>query len=383
MRRVFRLPILVLIVWVAFAGLLALLAVMVAAQAWHPHFLPATALLFVLIASGLALLVGGVWRMIRGPGRLRAMTYLLLGTVPLLAFTGYILYGLKAGYGRQVEINLSLKMLVPFGESIFDLLSRFQYPIRTEGETVVMLSTPMPNAREQVAAMDRHVRSLWDRLGGRAHARRVHWVRGPLLGIGGHAMYGMCMGSQPGDLPADAEGLTSLDRHEVAHCVIDSFMPTDINPPALLSEGWAQANMGQDAKAVALQAWEYRERGSTLSLNETGFTRLVLPPPLACLLAGSCPGQPHPPCVRAGKILRALRDMPTDDLRGRLPAHPRHQPRSARRRLLVRDRTNRGPWKLSHRAATWDEGPPSRHAGGMGRVSRRIPRQECPPHEAL
>ena len=56
--------------------------------------------------------------------------------------------------------------------------------------------------------MDRHIKALWARLGGVSTTRRVHWVRGSLMGIGGHAIYGMCLGSRPGEQPADAEGLT-------------------------------------------------------------------------------------------------------------------------------------------------------------------------------
>jgi hypothetical protein len=268
MRRLFRLPVLALFVWTAFVGLLVLLFVMVKAGAWHPHFAPVTALLAVLAGSGLALFAGGIWRVIRGPGRLRAVTWLFLGVAPLLFFTGFILYGLRAGFGRQIELKLPLKMLMPLGESVFDLLTRFEYPVRTEGETVVMISTPAAYARAQVDAMDRHVRSLWNRLGGKTTSRRVHWVRGSLLGIGGKAINGICLGSRPGDPPRDAEGLNALDRHEVAHCALSSFASIDNDPPAVLTEGWAEANMGQNARTIAVAAWDFREQGSALSLRE-------------------------------------------------------------------------------------------------------------------
>ena len=268
MRRLFYLPALALAVWTAWLGLVAAMAVMLAMQAWHPHYLPVTVLLVILVAAGIFLILGGLWRLIVGPRRLRTLTCLLLGVPPLLFFTGHFLYGLKAGYGRNVHLDLPLKMLVPFGESFFDLLTRFQYPVRTGGETVVMIARPMEKAPEQVAAMDRHVKALWGRLGGVSTTRRIHWIRGSLMGIGGHALYGMCMGSQPGELSVDAEGLAWLDRHEVAHCVLDSFMPTDIEPPSVLSEGWAQANQGDDERTVALHAREGRERGESIPLRE-------------------------------------------------------------------------------------------------------------------
>jgi hypothetical protein len=273
MKRLLALPRLTAIVWISFVGLLALMVVMGVLGAWHPHFLPVTSVLAIFVSSGLALVLAALWRLIAGPRRLRALTCLLLGSAPLCFFAGYMGYGLKASYGRQVELTIPLKLLVPFAESIFDLLARVQYPQRTEGATVVMIAGPVANAREQVAAMDRHVWSLWQRLGGKRTTRRVHWVRGPIMGVDSHAIYGMCMGSRPGQFPPDAEGLTSLDRHEVAHCVIASFMPADINPPAALSEGWAEANMGRDPKSLAVQAWDHIEQGTALSLRElTGPT---------------------------------------------------------------------------------------------------------------
>jgi hypothetical protein len=268
MRRLISLPFLALTVWTAWLGLLALMAAMLALEVWAPHFLPVTFLLALMVVAGLALIGGGLWRLLLGPGRVRALACLLIGVAPLLFFAGYFLWGLKAGYGRQIELNVPLKMLVPFGESVFDLLARFVYPVRTEGETVVMIAKPTPLARRQVDAMDRHVKTLWKRLGDRSTTRRVHWVRGPLLGLEGKAIYDICMGSPVDEPSVDAVGLSRVDRHEVAHCVLSSFLSTNVDPPALLTEGWAQANMGTDEAGVAHEAWEQWEQGSALSLRE-------------------------------------------------------------------------------------------------------------------
>jgi hypothetical protein len=259
---------LVVVVWAAWLALVAAMAVMLVLQAWAPHYLAATPLLGALIVAGVSLIGAASWRLVVGPRRLRALTCLLLGLAPLLCFAGHFLYGLKVGYSREIRLNLPLRMLVPLGESLFDLLARFQYPVRTGGETVVMIAQPMPGAAAQVAAMDRHIEALRARLGGVHTTRRVHWVRGSLMGIGGHAIYGMCMGSRPGEQPAGPDGLTWLDRHEVAHCVLSSFMPPSIDPPSVLSEGWAQANQGDDEKAVAVRAWESRERGESIPIRE-------------------------------------------------------------------------------------------------------------------
>ena len=150
-----------------------------------------------------------------------------------------------------------------------DLDARFVYPQRTAGEKVVMISAPMPEdrARAQVAAMDRHIRALEARLGRKTRGT-VHWVRGPLLGMERQAIVGLCMGSRPGEGAADAEGLDATDRHEVAHCVLTSHCSARFDPPAVLTEGWAQANQGIDPVEQAVQLQEVLETGGGLSLRQ-------------------------------------------------------------------------------------------------------------------
>ncbi len=267
--RILSLPGLAIAVWVSCLALLGLMGMMLAVLAWHPHFLPMTSVLALVIVAGLALIGGALWRIVFGPGRREALSWLLLGSAPLWFLAGYFLYGLAIGTGRKIPVNLPVKMLGPLAESVMDLDARFRYPQRTVGEKVVMISAPMPvdEARAQVAAMDRHVRALETRLG-RATTGTVHWVRGPLLGIGRHAVIGMCMGTRPGEEPPDADGLAATDRHEVAHCVLTSHCTARFEPPAVLTEGWAQANQGDDRVEQAIRAWEGRLQGNDLSLRQ-------------------------------------------------------------------------------------------------------------------
>src|SRR5262249_32520687 len=148
-------------------------------------------------------------------------------------------------------------LLAPLAQSLLDLDARLEYPQRTIGEKVVMISAPMPeaDARAQVAAMDRHVGALEARLN-RKIPGRIHWVRGPLFGIGRRAVVGMCMGTRPGDESPDAEGLCTTDRHEVAHCVLTGQCAAGFAPPTVLTEGWAQANQGTDPTGLALVLWK-------------------------------------------------------------------------------------------------------------------------------
>jgi hypothetical protein len=130
-----------------------------------------------------------------------------------------------------------------------------------------MISTPLPNAPAIVDAMDQHVVGLEARLG-RPVRGRAHWIRGPILGLQGKAIYGVCMGSLPDDQTRDTERLGYVDRHEVAHVAIASVCPVTMNPPALFIEGWAEANSGHDPTELAIRAWQFRKRGDGLSLAE-------------------------------------------------------------------------------------------------------------------
>lgn len=261
------LPRLAVAVWLAWLSLLCLLLAMFLLLVGHPHFLPVTLALVLFVGLALLLMGACLWRMIRGPQRMRAACCLLLGTAPLWFMTGYFLYGLQILSGRQVPLSWPLKVLVPLGESLMDLEARFRYPRRSVGEKVVMISAPVPDAAEQVAAMDQHVRVMEKRLG-REISGRVHWVRGPLLGIQGKAILGLCMGSRPGKENASGQDLADVDRHEVAHCVVNRFITPWSEPPALLLEGWAQANSGSDAIRLAEDAWNSRAVRDWLPLRE-------------------------------------------------------------------------------------------------------------------
>ena len=136
MRRLLSLPGLAIAIWVSCLALLGLLGIMLAVLALHPHFLPVTCVLAVAIIAGLALIVGALWRIVRGPGRRDALLWLLLGSAPLWFLGGFFFYGLAIGNSRQIPINLAIKLMAPLGESVMDLEARFRYPQRTVGDIV-------------------------------------------------------------------------------------------------------------------------------------------------------------------------------------------------------------------------------------------------------
>jgi hypothetical protein len=269
MKRASWLARLAALIWLAWLGLVGLMLGMLRLRVWHPHYLPVTAALVMMLCAALALFVGGGWRLIRGPGRIDALACWLLGLAPVGFLAGHLMYGFRVAEGRQLELNLPLKALIPFGESTLDLVARYFYPQRTLGKRVVMISAPMSAeaARKQVAAMDRHVQELESRLG-RTGKGRVYWVRGPLLGLQGKAIHSMCFGSRPDEEPSDPDGLTVLDRHEVAHVVLNQFRMIERQPPAVLTEGWAEVGSGIDPNALILRALSRRETGQAYTLRE-------------------------------------------------------------------------------------------------------------------
>jgi len=91
MRRLFWLPRLVIAVWLSWLALLGLLAgMLIGGAAWHPHFLPVTAVLGALIAAGTVLVGRAAWQIARGPRRHEAVSCLLLGVAPYRLVTGGI-----------------------------------------------------------------------------------------------------------------------------------------------------------------------------------------------------------------------------------------------------------------------------------------------------
>ncbi len=152
MRRILSLPGLAVAVWVSCLAFMGLLAVMAATVAWHPHFLPTTASLSLVIVSGLALVVGASWRIIRGPDRRRALACLLVGAAPLWFLAGIFLYGLEVVSGQKLPMNVAIRLLAPLAQSLLDLDARLEYPQRTIGEKVVMISAPMPEAEARAGS---------------------------------------------------------------------------------------------------------------------------------------------------------------------------------------------------------------------------------------
>ena len=198
-----------------------------------------------------------------------------------------------------------------------DIEARTRYPQWTTGEKVTMISIPVANARERVAAMDRHVRQLEKRLG-RTTAWPIRWVRGPLLGLDGKAPFSVCMGSRPHDAELGTDGLAAVDRHEVAHCVITSLNSYESDPPAVLAEGWAEANQGTDSTEQVFRAWSV-ERAVTTSHSVSSPAPIGIGATDLRHISKGSACEIYPASVWAGVISQPLHGLCLEDHQRGLP----------------------------------------------------------------
>jgi hypothetical protein len=257
----------VLTVWMAWFVGLGLATASTASGIWKLHPLIPVALLLLMLAGGLGMAIAATARLIRGPRRSRALAGLLVGTVPFWFLAGHILMTMRSAVDRHVPPGWSSRLLFPLGQPLADLEARWFYPERTTGKWVTMVGATAADARDQVAAMDRHVEATLARLGQSA-TWPIVWYRGPIFFMQRCAVYDMAIGTAVGMGRRGADGLTDMDRHEVAHCVITRNHTARSDPPRVLIEGWAQANQGTTAEELADTAWDDREKGLSLTLRQ-------------------------------------------------------------------------------------------------------------------
>jgi hypothetical protein len=254
-------------VWGAWLGAIVLAAALTALEITNSNPIVPVSLSVLMLTGGLGVVTAASVRMFRGPRRSRALAGLLVGTAPFWFLAGHILMAMRPAFDRHVPPGWPSKVFLPLGRPLADLEARWFYPERTAGEWVTMVGAPAADAQSQVAAMDRHIEASLARLAQSA-TWPIVWYRGPLLGLQRFAVHDMAIGSAVGAYKRGADGLTELDRHEVAHCVINRNCTGRSDPPRVLMEGWAQANQGTPAEELADTAWNDRENGCSLSLRQ-------------------------------------------------------------------------------------------------------------------
>lgn len=213
-----------LLVWIAWIAGVGLIWGMHRFRVMHTHFLSLTTLLAIQVIGGLAVLFGGLWGLLRGPQRTKALGWLLLGTTPLWLWASLISYGMWVAHNRSRPSASELvdKLGASAASALLDGLVRYRYPNRLEGRHVVMVYDQVADPTGDVAAMDRVVERMEELLGQRCKTK-VHWIRGSVIGLGAGYIQGLAAGPTVTDQP----GLTETDRHEVAHFVLNHHCGPD------------------------------------------------------------------------------------------------------------------------------------------------------------
>jgi hypothetical protein len=201
----------------------------------HPNPWPCLVLLAVLLCGAIA----SVFRVLLSVifrrdvwGNFRAFCRAML---PLWLLAGHLGILYAETLHRRVEISpVSLSML-PLVIACGEAESWFRYSMRTEGEFVVLYHSGIDRAAERVAAADQYLRELQKILGTPARIR-LRWVKGSLLG-----RQGFSFGAFALTAPRTEDLIDPLDRHELAHAMINQFMSHRMRTPMVLIEGWAEA----------------------------------------------------------------------------------------------------------------------------------------------
>ncbi|NQT14612.1 MAG: hypothetical protein HQ582_17780 [Planctomycetes bacterium] len=247
-----------LLVWLAWLVGSAVVWWQYRARVMHPHFFPLVPLMLVQVVAGGTAVCLGLWRLVRGPRRLAAASWTSAAVIPILLWLAHTSYVFGCLDRNMLPKNVATKTALVVGASLMDVEARFRYPRRLAGERVVMIYDRVDHPQKDVAAMDRHVAKL-EHLLGRTLPGKIHWVRGNLLGFqGGRAFQGIAMCRPEARGPGR---LSRLDRHEVAHIVLNQHLPPDANPPTVLIEGWAESQQGSSFESLARNLWKQRRRG--------------------------------------------------------------------------------------------------------------------------
>jgi hypothetical protein len=245
--------------WASFLLLYAVAAGYLHFRVAHPHFFPVAFLLAATaLFSSMAVLLGA-WRVVRGPRRLAGFRLLWFASIPPALILFHVTWVVRFDVYQRRPTDYLLRVMIPMAESLMDLEARFRYPQRTEGRHVVMIHDGIADsdAHAQVEAMDRHIERMENLLGQKTEGK-CHWVRGRLLGRQGLCLFGIALGSTPGSGAVGPDGLTTLDRHEVAHWTVDCFFrPYQIFPSSMLAEGWAESQAGYAPSELYGNAWQH------------------------------------------------------------------------------------------------------------------------------
>ncbi len=219
----------------------------------HPYHLVVVGSLLSLLAAATLALFLGFQQLAHGPNRGPVAGWVFIALAPLI-FWGFVgAYGARQWRQHKVPHNLMMQLSVGVGSALMRLESSFAYPHRLETDHMVMLYDSLEDPHGDGQAMDRHMAGMVDLLG-TAPGAKVIWVRGrlPLLDLGELSVHEIALGSS--ESPKDWETEGRIDRHELAHAMLDAVRAVDADPPSFLHEGWAESQGGVGRKELAARA---------------------------------------------------------------------------------------------------------------------------------
>jgi hypothetical protein len=189
--------------------------------------------------------------------------WLLLAHGPTILVVAHGTYAIGQLRSRTIPNNMTMRTAEMAGASM--ITAQTAGMARITGDNVVMISCRAADQRRDAEAMDRFVGSLSNDVLGAPLRTRVHWVRASSVlrtdDLRGLALRSVALGnvgpptrfvvdSRDGPIPAlsttmtpqdEVARLDHVDRHEVAHAVLNQYLSTSSDVPALLFEGWAEA----------------------------------------------------------------------------------------------------------------------------------------------
>jgi len=253
---------LTLTAWAAWLLALGIMACLSYRDILHPSFLYMAIPLAVQVICTVAVLGGGIWRVIRGPRRWQAVAWMLFGVLPPLWTAAGVEYMFVLVSGRNHRPNVLLRGADAASSFVAELYLRMHYPYQHEGERFVMWSDSPKFDKNEMAAMDAHIRAMEEAFG-RQPSYKVYWVRGPVWGVFGRGGSGWALGSS--SMPT--LGTNDVNRHEVAHFILDEFCPSGSEVPALFSEGWAELHSTPKPQSHAGECLASQQEGKLPSLR--------------------------------------------------------------------------------------------------------------------
>jgi hypothetical protein len=271
-RRRRAVPAAVAAAWLSATALVGLLLIEWRAGVLHPWVIPFLLLLLALGVATIGVLVLGLSRLARGPHRANAAAWVLAGTLPLVGIAIRVEQARRDWGRREARVTPVNRLVALASASLMEAQARFLYPHRVETDRLVMFHHGVATPREDAERMERHVAAV-EAAVGRPLRGKIYWVRGSLLGQGSLSMYGLALGSErsnPSDIVENPELV--LDRHELAHAVLNQFEHPDARAPSFLNEGWAECHSYAFPESVLAErrreALELRGQGRWLSFRD-------------------------------------------------------------------------------------------------------------------